>query len=165
MSIYHCHISNVSRAKKGNSCATCSYITGLKIYSERTRDTFDYGKKQRVVSVATHLPKHAPIEYADPAKLCNAIENYETNENARPAKKIEVALPREFDLKKQKEVVSAYCQLLTKQGYACVSAIHRDKTNNNPHAHILVVNRAINSKGEFVQAKSRKEYVLSLIHI
>ena len=160
MAIYHCHISNVSRAKGSNACATYSYISGERCTCERTDDQFNYGREQRVVDVETYLPKNAPEEWRDGAKLFNAIENYETKSNARPAKKIEVALPKELDLAKQKEITKNYCKQINKMGYACTCAIHHDKKGKNPHAHILIANRPINSKGEFVQAKSRKEYVL-----
>ena len=42
MAIYHCNISNVSRAKGSTSCATLSYITGQKVKDERLDTTFDY---------------------------------------------------------------------------------------------------------------------------
>lgn len=159
MAIYSCHISNVSRAKGSCSCATLSYITGSKVYCERLRQTFSYGRKERVEYVETLLPSNAPQEYKDPALLFNAIENYEKASNARTAKKIMVALPVEFSREKQKEVIREFCSNLTKEGYACTFAIHCDKNGTNPHAHILVANRAINKNGDFAN-KRKKEYVL-----
>ena len=159
MAIYSCHISNVSRAKGSCSCATLSYITGSKVYCERLGQTFSYGRKERVEHVETLLPVNAPAEFKDPAVLFNAIENYEKASNARTAKKIMVALPVEFSRDKQKEVIREFCSNLTKEGYACSFAIHCDKEEKNPHAHILVANRAINKNGEFAN-KRKKEYVL-----
>ena len=49
-----------------------------------------------MLRVGTLLPEGAPAEYADPAVLFNAVELHETGRTARPAKKIVVALPREF---------------------------------------------------------------------
>lgn len=160
MSIYSCHISNVSRAKGSSSCATLSYISAEKVREDRTGELYQYGRSERVMEVGTILPKGAPSEYQDPKKLFNAIENYETASNARTAKKIMVALPREFDLEKQKEVIENYIkENITAQGYACTYAIHIDKENSNPHAHILIANRQINDRGEW-STKSRKEYAL-----
>ena len=158
MAIYSCSISNVSRGKGSNSCATLSYITGSKVYCERVGLTFSYGRKERVIYTETLLPAGAPEEYKNGAELFNAIENYERNSNARTAKKIMVALPREFKLDRQIEVVKKFCHFLTKQGYACTFAIHYDKEGNNPHAHILVANRPMNDKGEFM-ARRKKEFV------
>ena len=160
MAIYSMHISNVSRAASSNACAAAAYITGFKIKNERTGEIYNYGRKQRVLDVATHLPARAPSEWSDPAALVNAIEKYETKSNARVAKKIMVALPCELPLEAQKELMAEYCKLITKRGYGCVCAIHTDADNNNPHAHILIVNRPINNYGEFVVTKTKKVYVL-----
>lgn len=160
MSIYSCNISNVSRAKGSSSCATLSYISAEKVREDRTGELYQYGRSERVLEVGTLLPSGAPSEYHDPKILFNAIENFETSSNARTAKKIMVALPREFDLAKQKEVIENYIRTnITAQGYACTYAIHSDKENSNPHAHILIANRQINEKGEW-STKSRKEYAL-----
>lgn len=160
MAIYHCSISNVSRSKGSSSCATLSYISAEKIYEERTGKIYSYGRKERVLDVGTVLPEYAPIEFQNPSVLFNSIENYEKAENARTAKKIEVALPREFDLEKQKKVVREYIkEYLTKEGYCVTYAIHNDRENNNPHAHILLVNRQINEKGEW-RSKRKMIYVL-----
>lgn len=162
MAIYHCSISNVSRAKGSSSCATLSYISAEKIYEERTAKVYSYGRKERVLDVGAVLPEYAPIEFQNPAVLFNSIENHEKAENARTAKKIEVALPREFDLEKQKEVIKEYIkENLTKEGYCAAYAIHNDRENNNPHAHILVANRRINEKGEW-GSKRKMVYVLDV---
>ena len=160
MSIYSCNISNVSRAAGSSSCATLSYISGEKVREDRTGELYQYGRSERVLAVETILPENAPAEYREPARLFNSIENYEKADNARTAKKIMVALPREFDQDTQRKVLQEYIrQNITAQGYACTYAIHTDKDNSNPHAHILIANRQINEKGEW-STKSRKEYAL-----
>lgn len=160
MAIMHMNISSVCRAGGSNACATESYITGRKTTCERTGETFDYGRKQRVLDVQTFLPKNAKAEWSDPRTLANAIETYETKSNAVVAKKIEIALPRELSLSQQKALTKDFIQHITKQGYACISAIHNDNDNKNPHVHLLIPNRPINTRGEFVQCKSKKVYVL-----
>ena len=103
----------------------------------------------------------APVEFQNPAVLFNAIENYETAENARTAKKIMVALPKEFDLTMQKKVVDEFIEKqITSRGYACSYAIHHDKENMNPHAHILIANRQIDKKTGEWTAKRKMEYAL-----
>ena len=160
MAIYHCSISNVSRAKGSSSCATLSYISAEKIEEERTAQIYSYGRGERVLEVGTIIPEYAPQEFENPSVLFNSIENYEKAENARTAKKIEVALPRELDLDTQKEIVESYIrENLTKEGYCATYAIHNDNENNNPHAHILVANRQINEKGEW-SSKRKMEYAL-----
>lgn len=160
MAIYHCNISNVSRAKGSTSCATLSYISGQAVKDERLDTTFDYGRKERVEVTGTIIPDTAPREYQNPSVLFSAIEKYETAENARTAKKIEVALPRELTTAEQQRIVEQFIQNnLTAKGYACTYAIHTDKNNNNPHAHILIANRQIDEKGQW-NSKRKMEYAL-----
>lgn len=160
MAIYHCSISNVSRGKGSSACATLSYISAEKVYDERLDQTYSYGRTERVLEVGTLIPEQAPRSYKEASVLFNSIEKHEKAENARTAKKIVVALPREFDLSMQKEVVEEYIrENLNRNGYCATYAIHNDDDNNNPHAHILVANRQINSKGEWGN-KRKMEYVL-----
>lgn len=150
MSIYHLNMSNVSRQAGSSSCATLSYISGVAIHEERTGSNYQYGRAERVVCTGTIIPPGAPPEYQDPEVLFNAIENHETAANARTAKKIEIALPREFDLQTSRDVVEDYIKRnLTSCGYAATYAIHHDKDGNNPHVHILVANRVIGKNGEW----------------
>lgn len=158
MAIYSCNISNVRRAKGSNACATLSYISGERVTCTRTGESFSYGKAERVANVSMHLPANCPAEWNEPATFFNAIENYEKAENARPAKKVIVALPKDFDLDLQKQVLANYCQKLTSLGYGCCAAIHHDTDNKNPHAHILIANRPI-ANGKFVKCKKKSEYV------
>ena len=158
MSIYHLNMSNVSRAAGSSSCATLSYISGVAIHEERTNTTYSYGRAERVMCVGTLLPSSAPAAYQNPETLFNAIEDFETAENARTAKKIEIALPREFDLATQRAVVEDYIKRnLNERGYAATYAIHHDKDGNNPHVHILVANRVIGKNGEW-SAKRKMIY-------
>jgi hypothetical protein len=87
MAIYSCNISNVSRAKGSSSCATLSYISGEKVFEEKTGQLHQYGHQDRIMETGTTIPQNAPIEFQDPKKLFNAIENFETASNARTAKK------------------------------------------------------------------------------
>lgn len=162
MAIFHMSISNVSRAKGSSSCASLAYIAASKVYEERTHQTYSYGRKERVMKVATLLPDGAPRAYADATQLFNAIEKYEQASNARTAKKIVVALPRELSLDESDEILTDFIRdNLCANGYCATYAIHNDKDGNNPHAHILVVNRPLNPKtGEFERTKTKKVYAL-----
>lgn len=162
MAIFHMSISNVSRAKGSSSCASLAYIAASKVYEERTHQTYSYGRKERVMKVATLLPDGAPTAYADATQLFNAIEKYEQASNARTAKKIVVALPRELSLDESDEILTNFISgKLCANGYCATYAIHNDKDGKNPHAHILVANRAIDSRtGEFERTKTKKVYAL-----
>lgn len=162
MAIYHLSVSNVSRASGSRATATLSYITGKRVHDERRGETYDYGRKERVLRVGTLLPEGAPAEFADPAVLFNAVELHETGRTARPAKKIVVALPREFTPRQRVQALEEYIrENLNADGYAATYAIHEDREGNNPHAHILVANRQIDpATGGWARLKQRMEYVL-----
>lgn len=162
MAIYHLSVSNVSRASGSRATATLSYITGKRVHDERRGETYDYGRKERVLRVGTLLPEGASAEFADPAVLFNAVELHETGRTARPAKKIVVALPREFTPRQRVQALEEYIrENLNADGYAATYAIHEDREGNNPHAHILVANRQIDpATGGWASLKQRMEYVL-----
>lgn len=160
MSIYHMSMSNVSRAHGSSSCATLSYISGRAVREERTGQTYSYGRAERVVCTETMIPDYAPSAFSDPSNLFNAIESFETSENARTAKKICVALPREFDLQTSRQVIEDYIKRnFVDKGYCATYAIHYDKDGNNPHAHILIPNRQLAKDGSW-NAKRKMTYQL-----
>ena len=162
MAIYHLSVSNVSRASGSRATATLSYITGKRVHDERRDETYDYGRKERVIESHTLLPEGAPAEWRDPERLFNGIETHEKGRTARPAKKIVVALPREFTPAQRVQALEGFIrENLTSDGYAATYAIHEDREGNNPHAHILVANRQIDPKtGDWARLKQRMEYVL-----
>ena len=156
------HVSNVSRAAGSSAVASASYITSQKMRDERLGLTsYGYGRRERVEHVGTMLPAGAPEEWNDPERLFNAVEAAERRVDARPAKKIMVALPREFDAENRIRAVEDFIALnLACKGYAVTYAIHTDQQGNNPHAHILVANRRIDPKTGKWAAKSRSEFAL-----
>ncbi len=156
MAIYHCTISNVSRSKGGNSCASLAYISGKKIHDDRSNRNFSYGRRERVIETGTLIPDFAPSDFSDPERIFNSIELHEKNAAARTAKKIEIALPRELTLKQQKKLVEDFIRAnFTRHGYCATYAIHNDPDNNNPHVHIMVANRPLDKRGHW--AKTNKK--------
>ncbi len=159
MAIYSCSISNCSRGKGSSSVASAAYDLRTKMRDERTGELYNYQAQEDLICADVLLPAGAPEIYKDPEKLFNAIEQHEKADNARTAKKLIVALPRELDYKTDKTVLERFIKdNFTDHGFAATYAIH-DKGDGNPHAHILVPNRAINERGEW-EAKRKMEYVL-----
>ena len=160
MSIYHMSMSNVSRAHGSSSCATLSYLSGQAVREDRTGQTYQYGRAERVVCTGTMIPDFAPAAFSDPAQLFNSIESFEQAENARTAKKICVALPREFDLAPSRSVIEDYIKRnFVDKGYCATYAIHYDKDGTNPHCHILIPNRQIAKDGTW-NSKRKMTYQL-----
>ena len=161
MAIYHLSIKNVSRAKGTSSCANLSYITASKVTDENTGETYyGFGHSDRIQQTGIELPKHAPAEFEDAGVCFSSLEKNEKSSNARTAKKITVALPREVSTAEREEMLKAFTSLFTDKGYPVAWAIHEDAEGNNPHAHLLVANRSIDSKGQWQSCKSKKVYVL-----
>ena len=162
VAIYSLHVSNVSRSSGGSSLASLSYIASMRVRDERTGETFGgYGRRERVERTGVMLPHGAPREWEDAAKLFNAVEKAEKRVDARTAKKIMVALPREFDAEDRVRAVEDFVAVnLAAKGYPVAWAIHTDKDGNNPHAHILVANRRVDAKTGRWRAKSRTEFAL-----
>ena len=159
MAIYHCTISNVSRARGSSCLATYAYISGEKTYDERRQENFDYSRKERIVETNTILPPTAPPEFADPKTMFNSIEKHLTADNARTAKKFEMALPHELSLDEQKKIVEDFIQAnLTAHGYAATYAIHENQTNPNTHVHILAANRPVNDQGEWSEGQTKTAF-------
>jgi len=162
LAIYSLSMSNVSRASGSSACATLAYISGEEVYDERLGQSFKYGREERIQDTGVLLPAGAPAEFKDAKALFNSIETYEKSENARTAKKIIVALPRELDFEGQRHLLQDFMEKeFASRGYASAYAIHEDPDGNNPHAHILVANRQIDAEtGEWVKVKTRKIYAL-----
>lgn len=160
MAIFHCSISNVSRASGGSACSALAYISGEKVFDERTNKTYNFGHKDRILDSETVIPDFAPDKFNNPATLFNDIELFDSSINARTAKKIQLALPKELNLDLQKKCVENFIKHnLTNEGYCAFFAIHDGGQNQNVHAHILVANRSLNKNGDW-SCKRKMAYAL-----
>ena len=162
MAIYSLNMSNVSRAKGSSALATLAYISGEEIYDERLGQVFKYSREDHVLATYTLLPEGAPDEFKDPARLFNSLEEFEKSSSARIAKKIIIALPREFSLYDREESVRDFVQEnFVSQGYAATYSFHTSKDTQNPHVHILIANRQIDAKtGKWVKTKRKTTFAL-----
>lgn len=163
MSYYHMSMSNVSRAAGSSSLATASYITGETIHDELFKGmTYSYGNKDRILEHDIVLPMHADPKLNDVEALFNSIEKFETADNARTAKKIVVALPEECDIDTHRKIIKEYIkENITSEGYACCYALHLNNAGTNPHAHILIPNRRIDSTtGTWEKSKRKTVFAL-----
>lgn len=144
--IYHNSFKRVSRAKGQSGCATLAYIAGEAVQDERLGKTFKYGRAERVQLVQLVQPEGA--SFSSPADMVNSLEQFEKSGSARTFVKNEVALNKAWDLQTNTAVLEEYIhQQFTANGYPAVYAIHCDEDGNNPHAHILIANRAVDQKG------------------
>lgn len=160
MAIFHFSISNVSRASGGSACSSLAYISGEKVFDERNNITHNFGHKDRILITETVIPNFAPDKFNNPETLFNDIEIFESAINARTAKKIQLALPKELNHDLQKNCVENFIKNnLTSEGYCAFFSIHDGGQNQNVHAHILVANRPLNKNGQW-NCKRKMTYAL-----
>lgn len=169
MAIYHLHSGFVSRSTGRSAVQSAAYISGEKLYEDRREMTVNYHKKlNEVALVKTLYPDNS--KYRD-ISVWNTLENFEdryaeqffktekTRENykssAQTASTIVVALPNEFSIKTNEELLDKFINTrFTDRGLITTYAIHQKE--GNLHAHLLISRRAIGEDGEFLSRKDRE---------
>lgn len=159
MAIYHCSIKIIGRSGGKSAVASAAYRSGETLMDDRTGLIHDFTKKRGVVFTEISLPAHAPPEYADRNVLWNAVEKIEKKSNAQLAREIEVALPKELSRECQIKIVRRYVQENFISVGMCADWALHDKSNGNPHAHIMLTMRGIKPDGSWAQ-KEKKIYAL-----
>ena len=138
MAIYHCSVKNISRSSGRSAVACAAYRSGEELEDLETGITHDYRKKTGIAFTEIFLCKNAPEKFQNREELWNEVEKIEKAADARLAREIEVAIPRELSLEEMKNLVAGYAKVLTEEGM-CVDAMADDamKSGNiavNPRA-------------------------------
>jgi hypothetical protein len=147
MAIYHLNVKNISRGDGRSVVAAAAYRAGEVLTNAAEEKLSDFGGRRDVVTCGIRLPAGAPEWMADRTTLWNAVELAEKRHDARLAKEIEFALPRELSRTAWLAVAHAMADAYTSQGFVADFAIHDDGTQHNPHVHILLTTRVITSEG------------------
>ena len=156
--MFHLNLSNVSRAGGSSAAANYAYISGEKVADEKYNRILKYRNTERIKAVGNMLPEGAPDEYRDAKRWINDIEKLEARADARPAKKIIIAFPRQLPDEMREVVLRRWIDInLTRNGYPAAYAIHVDKAGVNPHAHVIVANRQL-VNGKWKSVKTKTEY-------
>ena len=159
MAIFHCQIKIISRGKGKTATAAAAYRSGTKIVDDEFGKTHDYTRKGGVAFSEILLCVNAPSKYSDRQTLWNEVQKIEKQKNAQLCREVEVALPIEFSRNEQIEVVREYIKKnFTDKGMIADWSLH-DKSDGNPHAHILLTMRPLKTNGEW-GAKRKDRYAL-----
>lgn len=159
VAIYHCSIKIISRGKGKSAVAASAYRSGETLTNDYDGVTHDFTRKRGIVHTEILLPPHAPPEFSDRSILWNSVEKIEKAKNSQLAREVEIALPVELDREQQIQLVREYVkENFVSVGMCADIAIH-DKSDGNPHAHIMLTMRPLEKSGEW-GAKSKKEYIL-----
>jgi ATP-dependent exoDNAse (exonuclease V) alpha subunit len=169
MALYSLHAGFVSRSSGRSSVQAAAYICGEILREDRRDKVADYRNRVADVTlVGTLAPEHS--KYQD-LSVWNAVENFEDEsaekhykdeiarnnykESAQTAQTIIVALPNEFSLQTNQELVEKFIKTrFLVRGLITTYAIHN--AEGNLHAHLQITRRAIGKDGEFENRKDRE---------
>lgn len=148
MAIYHLSTKNIGRSGGRSATASAAYRAGEKIKDERQNMTFNYQSRTQSVDHAEILsPDSAPDWAGHRAQLWNAVETCEKRKDARVAREVEIALPRELTPEQNIELVKDFAMLaFVHRGMVADVCIH-DAKGDNPHAHIMLTTRHLSPAG------------------
>ena len=154
MAIYYFNASVISRSAGRSATASAAYRAAEKIKDSRTGEIHDYRKKKGVDEKFILAPDSAPNWARDRSKLWNKVEEEERRKDSQLAREIQLAIPVELNRNQQIELVTEYANdLFVKEGMIADVAFH-ELNSHNPHAHIMLTMREIDSNG-FKKKKNR----------
>ena len=146
MANYHLSIKHISRSTGRSAVSAAAYRSREKLYDERQGMIFDYTRKKDLAHAEIMLPDNAPERWKDRELLWNEVEKTEKRIDSRLAREIEVALPKEMNLREHIELLREYAQTqFVDKGMVADICIH--KSDVNPHAHIMLTTREISQEG------------------
>lgn len=156
MAIFHLSFKILKRSEGKSSLYLAAYNSRTRLKDERTGLIFNYEKKKEdLMHSDILLPPNAPESFKNRSVLFNAVESIEARRDSQLVRYFIVALPRELTLTQNKELITNYINKnFIKKGMCADLAIHNDKDNNNPHAHVMLTMREVNKYG-FLPTKNR----------
>lgn len=160
MGIFYFDAKFVSKAKQ-SAVAKASYVSNEALYSERDEELKQF--RNRTVKPESFIiaPSHAPEWVYERERLWNEVEKVEKQYNAQVLREVVVALPIELSSQEQSDLIREFVQEnFVSDGMVADVNIHRDQ-EHNPHAHILLTVRPFKENGEWLESKTKKEYIFN----
>lgn len=102
-----------------------------------------FGGKRDVFHTEIRAPASAPAWCLERAALWNTVEAAEKRKDARLAKEIEFAIPRELPKASWLGVAQAMADAYVALGHVVDFAIHDDGSGLNPHVHMMLTTRVL----------------------
>ncbi len=169
MALYSCSISNIKRSDGRSSVAKAAYNSRSKLEDLRTGNIYNYSQKKDLGFSEIITPENAPAWASDRQQLWAKNELANKRRDARVAKEILVALPRELNKSQQLNLVRKFVSNnLTPLGVVADVNAHEldqsDRPDWNPHVHILISTQHL-VDGEFgskITELNKKEFVTNL---
>jgi hypothetical protein len=157
MALYRCEVKAISRGT-GRSCvAAAAYRAGVSLHDERQNLTHNYSFKADILHAEILFPSEAAEWVHDRSILWNKADASEKRKDARTAREVLVALPRELSTAKHVELIRGFVtEQFTMHSIVVDVTIHAPSARDGesqPHAHILVCERALSPEGKFAAKK------------
>jgi MobA/MobL family len=151
VAIYHLSASIIKRSSGKTVTAAAAYRAGEKIEDVTTGLTHDYTRKGGVdySEILTPISPSAGSEWMlDRQELWNRVEQGEKRHDAQLAREVTLAIPTELSRVEQIALVREYVQTNYVQAgmIADINLHHLD--GNNPHAHILLSMRSLETSSD-----------------
>lgn len=163
MALFHLSAKIISRGDGNSACAASAYISGTKIVAYYDGRIHDYRRRRYVEDAVVLLPENATKRYEDRKVLWNEVELNERSSRAQLAREIEIALPEEFDFENRRKMVLEFVkEQFVDEGMIADVAFHKkhlsktpyEKEPPNPHVHILLTMRPLDSSGNWESKNS-----------
>lgn len=161
MAIYGFDMRTISRLRGESVSKAAAYILRANIFDPYSGKTHYYASGKDLLYSEVLVPDHAPKELLDLNILLTAIDLAERRYDARTGRVVRLTLPnnKEFSDEERFALARVYVkEAFVSQGMCAIMAIHAgeniDPTKNNPHAHVLLTDRPVDSNG-FCVRKNR----------
>ena len=147
MAIFSLSVKVIGRSAGRSATAAAAYRSGEIIVDERTGQTFNYSRKNRIYASEIFLPANAPQRLAHRSTLWNEIEQVEKRKDSQLCNEVMIALPRELNHDQKQQLTREYVNSQFVAAGMIADIAYHDFESENPHAHILLSMRSVTKKG------------------
>lgn len=170
MAIYGFNMMPISRLRGESVAKTAAYILRKNIADSYLGMTHYYAYEKDLLYSEILIPDNAPKDFLDLTMLLAAIDRAESRYDARTGRVVRLSLPndKEFSDTERIELARSFVEeAFISLGMCAVLAIHEgrndDPAKNNPHAHVLLTDRPVDSNG-FSPKKNRDWNKVGQLH-
>lgn len=154
MTIAFMRYNMISRSSGKNAVASAAYRSGSRLRDRQSGKIKNYTRKEEVKYSEIDLPKGCTEKYRDRENLWNEVEQQSKRKDARLARELIIALPRELSLEDDIKVLQKYIKNeFTNDGMIADWSVHMKE--DNPHCHLMLTVKPLGQDGEtFVGQKT-----------
>lgn len=170
MALFGFDMRSVSRSRGESVAKTAAYILRANIRDPYLGTTNYYAHVKDLLYSEIQIPDNAPRELLDLHTLIFKIEQAEKRLDARVSRVVRLTLPndKEFSDDERIDLAKGFVKdAFVSMGMCAIVAIHAGKNEipafNNPHAHILLTDRPVDSNG-FCAKKNRDWNKVEQLH-